>query len=199
MKLRQTRLQKPGAAANGPAWRSALRVSMIVGAWMLVSPAQAQGLKAGLWEHRYTMKSDSGQMEKGMADMKAQLDRMPPEQRKMMEQMMAQQGVGMTGQANTVKVCISAEEAARGELPAGDGKCQQKDIKRSGSTIKASFSCAGPPPTTGTSEMTLQGDSAYKGRSIIDTSVKGKPERMTMDVSGKWMGADCGPLKPRKP
>jgi Protein of unknown function (DUF3617) len=173
-------------------------LTLLAGALLAAGQAQAQGLKAGLWEHRTTMKSDSGQVEKGMTDMKARMDRMPPEQRKMIEQMMAQKGVGMTGTANTVKVCISAEEAARGELPAGDGKCQQKDIQRSGNRIKASFACAGPPPTTGTSEMTLKGDSAYEGRSVIDSTVKGKPERMTVDVSGQWLGASCGEIKPMR-
>jgi hypothetical protein len=160
--------------------------------------ANAQNLKPGLWEHGFTMKSASGEIEKGMAQAQAELARLPPDQRKMMEQMMAQQGVGMTGKASSVRLCITPEQASRTELPAGDGKCEQKSLQRSGSTIRTSFVCAGPPPTSGQSEITLKGDTAYSGRSVVDTTVKGKPERMTMDVTGKWLSADCGNVKPLK-
>ena len=160
--------------------------------------AHAQNLKPGLWEHGFTMKSSSGEVEKSMAQAKAEMARLPPDQRKMMEQMLARQGVGMTPQGHTVRVCITPEQASRTELPDGDGKCEQKSLQRSGGTIRTSFVCAGPPPTSGHSEITLKGDTAYSGRSVVDTTVKGKPERMTMDVTGKWLSADCGNVKPIK-
>ncbi len=164
--------------------------------------SQAQSLKPGLWEHNFTMKSNSGEIEKAMAKMKAELAKMPPDQRKMMEQMMAQQGVGMGlgagANANTVKLCISPEQAKNFDLPAGDGKCQQTVTQRGGGTFKATFVCSGPPPSRGESEMTLKSDSAYTGKSVIDTTVQGKPERMNMDVTGKWLSADCGNIKPVK-
>jgi hypothetical protein len=51
--------------------------------------ASAQSMKPGLWEHSFTMKSQSGKMEQGMAEMQQQIAAMPPEKRKQMEQMMA--------------------------------------------------------------------------------------------------------------
>ena len=61
------------------------------------------------------MKTQGGQMENAMAQMQQQLANMPPEQRKMVEQMMAKQGLGMGNKANSVKVCISKEQAERAE------------------------------------------------------------------------------------
>ena len=55
--------------------------------------AGAQNLKPGLWEVTHKMQSSSGQMEQGMSQMEQQLAGMPPEQRKMVEEMMAKQGV----------------------------------------------------------------------------------------------------------
>lgn len=182
---------------NGTVVRG-LAAALLAGAGVAPGAAFAQNLKPGLWEHGFTMKSASGEMEKGMAQAQAELAKMPPERRKMMEQMVAQQGVGMTGKASTVRLCITPEQASRTELPAGDGKCEQKSLQRSGSTIRTSFVCAGPPPTSGRSEITLKGDTAYSGRSTVDTTVNGKPERMTMDVTGKWLSADCGNVKPVK-
>jgi Protein of unknown function (DUF3617) len=182
--------------SNPTRWLAAGGLSvLLLGA---AAAAQAQSLKPGLWEHSFTMKSSSGEMEKSMARMQTELAKMPPDQRKMMEQMMAKQGVGLSASANTVKLCISPEQAKNFELPAGDGKCQQTVTQRSSSSIKSSFVCSGPPPSKGEGEMTLKSDTAYTGRSVVDTVVNGKPERMNMDVSGKWLSADCGTIKPIK-
>jgi hypothetical protein len=160
--------------------------------------ASAQSMKPGLWEHSFTMKSQSGQMERGMAEMQKQLAAMPPEQRKMMEQMMAKNGVGMGTRANTAKVCISPEQAARMDLPQQDGQCKQDVTQRSGSTMKFKFSCAGQPPTSGEGEVTFSSPTSYSSKSVVNTVIEGKPERMTMDQIGKWLAADCGALKPVK-
>ncbi|MCB2028402.1 MAG: DUF3617 family protein, partial [Rhodoferax sp.] len=50
---------------------------------------QAQNLQPGLWELTSTMHSGSGQMEKAMAEAQKQMAALPPEQRKMMQDMMA--------------------------------------------------------------------------------------------------------------
>lgn len=162
------------------------------------APAGAQALKPGLWENSFTMKSTSGGMEKAMAEMQAQMAKMPPEQRKMMEQMMAKQGVGMGPKGNTVKFCMTPEDAARQELPAADGNCKQKITRRSGNTLAMSFTCTGNPPSTGEGEYTVVSDTAYSGKSVVNTTVNGKPERMDMTVAGKWLAADCGAIKPIK-
>ncbi len=160
--------------------------------------ASAQSMKPGLWEHSFTMKSGSGQIEKAMADMQKQMAAMPPDQRKQMEQMMAQSGVGMGARANTVKVCISPEQAARLDIPQKDDQCKQEITQRSASMMKFKFSCAGQPPASGEGEVTFHSPAHYSSKSVVNTSVEGKPERMTMDQTGKWLSADCGSLKPVK-
>jgi hypothetical protein len=155
-------------------------------------------MRPGLWEHSYTMKSQSGQMEKSMAEMQQQMASMPPEQRKMVEQMMAKQGMGMGTQGKSVRMCVTKEQAERDELPQQEGNCTQQVVERRGNTVKMKFSCSGNPPTTGESEVTFSGPMAYTGRSIVNTTIDGKPDRMTMEQSGKWLAADCGGIKPRR-
>src|ERR1041384_6387653 len=84
----------------------------------LPAGAQPGKLQPGLWEQALTMKSASGQMESQMAQMQQQLASMPPDQRKMVEDMMAKQGVAMGGggRNTTIKMCISPEQAERGEV-----------------------------------------------------------------------------------
>jgi hypothetical protein len=176
--------------------------SALIALVTLASPAFAQmgKLQPGLWEQAMTMKSASGQMESQMAQMQKDLASMPPEQRKMVEDMMAKQGMSMGsagGRNTTIKMCISAEQAERAELPQQEGNCKQEMVERSGSTVRYRFSCSGNPPTSGEGEYTLASPTSYSGRATVVTQVQGKPEKIEMTQTGRWLGADCGTLKPR--
>ncbi|MFZ2295254.1 MAG: DUF3617 family protein, partial [Polaromonas sp.] len=81
-------------------------------------------------------------------------------------------------------------------MPRQDGQCTQQAVQRTAGTVKLKFSCEGNPPTSGESELTLQGDTGYTGKTRINTVSNGKPEQLSMDQSGKWLGADCGTVKP---
>ena len=159
--------------------------------------AQPSPMRPGLWEHSYTIQSQSGEVERAMEQMQQQLAGMPPEQRKMMEQMMAGQGMQMGAAGQTIRVCISEEKAARGIVPQQEGNCSQEVVKRSRNTVKFTFNCPGNPPSSGESEITFPSPTAYTGKSTVNTTVNGKPERMSMDQSGQWLSSDCGNIRPR--
>lgn len=166
----------------------------------LAAAAHAQTTKPGLWEVTNKMQSSSGEMEKAMANMEKQMAGMPPEQRKQMQDMMAKQGVSMTPGTGgmTMKVCITKEMADRNELgQQQQGDCKTTQSPRSGNTVKFSYVCT-QPPSSGEGLMTFAGDTAYTMKMNTTTSVKGKPEKMSMDASGKWLSADCGAIKPKK-
>jgi len=169
---------------------------------LAAATASAQTQAPGLWEHSFTMKSDDGKMEKAMAEMQKQLASMPPEQRKQMEAAMASRGVKMSpggGGATTVKVCITKEEAAKPpEARMNAGNCTQKDMQRSGNTMKFKYECA-QPPSTGEGEMTFISDKAYTGKTLVTSQREGKSQQMTMEMQGKWLASDCGDVKPRTP
>ena len=163
-------------------------------------PAHAQTQAAGLWEHRFTVKSEDGRMEAAMAQMQQQLAAMPPEQRAQMEAMMASRGVKMGGQGSSAKYCVSKEQAARPAEPRLSGTdCTRHDVARSGNTVKFKFECSQPQPVQGDGEMTFSGDKAYRGRSTVVTHVRGQPQQMAMEMSGQWLSADCGDIKPFAP
>ena len=111
---------------------------------------------------------------------------------------MARQGVGMApGKPTSLRVCLSPEQAAREELPQHDGRCKQTSRERSGKVMRFKFACEGNPPSSGEGEYTMVSDKEHKGRMTVTTTVKGQPERMEMEQAGKWIGADCGAIKPR--
>jgi hypothetical protein len=160
--------------------------------------ASAQQMKPGLWEITNKMQSSSGQMEQGMAQMQQQMANMPPEQRKMVEDMMKQRGMSMapgSGGAMTVKFCMTKEMAERQEIPAQRGECKTTRQPAGPNTMKMSFTCTNPP-SSGEGEVTFSGPDAYRMKMLVNTTVQGKPEKVNMEGSGRWIGADCGDIKP---
>jgi Protein of unknown function (DUF3617) len=168
---------------------------------LLSGPAWAQKLAAGLWENTSTMKDSSPEGATRMAKMQEQMAKMPAEQRKMMEQMMARQGAGdamgmMAGKPTTMRVCITPEQAARDYTPSHDARCKSDSVERSGKTMRAKFSCSGDDKATGETEYTLTSDKAFSGRVVVTSMRQGQPNRMEITQTGRWLAADCGEVKP---
>jgi hypothetical protein len=138
------------------------------------------------------------QMDQAMAEMQKQLAAMSPEQRKQMESMMAGKGVQMApgaGGAMAVKICMTREMAERNEIPANQGDCKTTQQSRSGNTMKMAFTCS-KPASSGESQVTMAGNEAFTSRTTVQSTAGGKPQTTTMEGSGKWLGADCGTVKP---
>lgn len=163
--------------------------------------AGAQGLKPGLWEITNKMQMDGErgrQLAQAQAQMQAQMAAVPPEQRKMMEEMMARQGVklGAGGPGGmSVKMCMTREMAERNEMPVQQGDCRTTQQARSGNSMKMAFVCTNPP-SSGEGEVTFMGPEAYNMKMSVTTLVEGKSERMNMEGQGRWKGGDCGNIKP---
>jgi Protein of unknown function (DUF3617) len=160
--------------------------------------ALAQTTKPGLWEISSKLDSSSNpEMAKQMAEAQKQMASMPPAQRKMMEDMMAKQGVNMSMKAdgsNVMKVCITPEMASRPPVE------QQKDCAynypaRIGNTQRFSFQCT-KPVSSGEGEINFKGADDYIGTMKITTTDKGKKETMSMSTTGKFLGSSCGAIKP---
>ena len=165
----------------------------------MAQAAQAQKLTPGLWENSMTMKSGDSGMDAAMARMQKELAEMPPEQRKQVEAMMAGRGMGMGGAGGksiAARVCISKDQADGNELPQGnEGQCKREALVRSGSTLKFKFSCT-DPVSTGEGTYHFSSDKAYSGTMVVNTTREGRPMRLDMQQEGKWLGADCGSIKP---
>jgi hypothetical protein len=157
--------------------------------------SHAQGQKPGLWETKTTIKN--AKMDDAMAKMQGQMANMSPEQRQMVEQMMAQRGLGVAGNAVTAKVCVTKEQAAAGAMPQGDEHCQQKEVSRTASSIKFSYTCTGKDAGSGSGEITFVSPTSWTMHSVSDQTIDGKPEHVEINGTGTWIADDCGSVKPR--
>lgn len=161
-------------------------------------PAFAQ-MKPGLWEVSNKMSTGSGQLENAMAEMQKQMASMPPEQRKMMEDMMSKQGVSIdsgAGGAVIAKMCVTKEMVAQNQMPIQQhGDCTSTHTPIVGKTMKLTFSCT-KPPSSGEGQITFTSDTSYTMKMKANSTNTGKAETMNIDGTGKWLGADCGSIKP---
>ena len=174
-----------------------MRISVLSAAWVLAAclPAAAQSLKPGLWEINHRTGGNAA-MDPSLADMHKQLAAMPPEQRKQMEAMMGQRGMAMApgGGGMAVRVCMTQQMADRNEVPMQDG-CRITSQSRSGNTMKMTFACT-DPPSSGDGQFTFASAEAYTSRMTVKTAVAGRTETTTTEAAGKWLGADCGRIRP---
>jgi Protein of unknown function (DUF3617) len=175
--------------------------TMTISLGLLSAMAFAQTTKPGLWEISSKMDtSGNSEMAKQMAEAQKQMAAMPPAQRKMMEDMMAKQGMSMNmkGDGSTViKVCITPEMANRPPVE------QQKDCAynfpaRSGNTQRFSFQCT-QPVSSGEGEITFKGTDDYDGKMKLTTTHQGKKETVNMNTSGRFLSSNCGTIKPMVP
>ncbi len=160
--------------------------------------AFAQNLKPGLWEITSTMQSGGKDMSAAMATMQEKLASLPPEQRKMMQDMMAKQGVqmgGASGGGMSMKICMTQEMVDRNEMAPQKGDCTHTTSPRVGGTMKYSFQCT-KPPASGQGEVTFNSPEAYSMKMTTTTSAGGAERKLDMQSSGRWLDSNCGNIKP---
>jgi hypothetical protein len=196
---------------------------------LLAASASAQTIQPGLWESTSKIIGGTGEVGKAMTQMQDQLAKMPPEQRKAMEQMMSPEGrsammaqmqkqmanmppeqrkameqamnmnanisMGSDG-STTIKMCITQEMIDRkGWMGQTEGKCTHTVSPAVGNTQKFGFTCT-EPPSNGEGSVTFIGKTSYTSSMKINTVRNGKPEIIAFEASSKFLGADCGTVKP---
>lgn len=165
-------------------------------AGLAAGSVHAQNMKPGLWEFKQTPQLDPARRAQMDQAQKA-MESMPAEQRQMMEKMMASRGVNMSmsGGSITLKTCVTKEQAERNMAPVNQhGNCTQ-DVKRSGNTIQTHFVCTNPD-SEGDATVTLRGNEGFTNDVTVRHTRQGKTEVTKVSGEGRWLGADCGDVKP---
>ncbi|WP_331353249.1 DUF3617 domain-containing protein [Cellvibrio sp. UBA7671] len=193
----------------------------VIGTTVLSSQAEPikVDMKAGLWENNMTWDADSAkemqamqtdQMKAAMEQMKEQFANMPPEQRKQMEAIMAQSGmeikddgvsfkndqVQVSPSGTNVKSCITQAEIDRGELPDDVDGCKSTITKISATRFKSTYVCSGEEQARGESEVNFHSPKHYSGTGTMVHMMNGEKRTMNFKMEGKWLGSDCGDIKP---
>ena len=178
---------------------TALRSLIAVGLVTCAAAAHAQTpppIKPGLWQVQSEREVD-GQKAR-MPDMNEQMKNMPPEVRKQIEAMMKARGVDMSGGAGEMKICVTRELLDQGKWQNEQGTCKTDYSSRSGSSWKWHTSCSEPVAETD-GEAIFAGPENYTVKTVTKMIIQGEPKTSRMTLNSKWMGADCGDVKPINP
>lgn len=162
---------------------------------------QPPKLKPGLWEMQMQgghmggqQAPDAAEMSKAMQQMQAQLAKMPPEQRKMIEAQMGNMGVAMSNSGG-IRICLTEEDIKRDAIPVSDGKCSSKVKSRTANRWVMTHACT-DPVTSGEAEVVFEGSQAYRVKAKGTVVQNGKTQPYEMAMRMQHVSADCGKVKP---
>jgi len=171
---------------------------ILVGLLALVpraAQAQAPPIKPGLWQVQSQREVDGQRVQ--MPDMSERLKTMRPEARQQMEAMMKQRGVDMSG-AGDMKICLTKDSLDPGQWQRQQGTCKTDYSSRSGSAWKWHTTCSDPVAETD-GEATFTSTDTYTVKTATTMTVQGQTRTTRMVLNSKWLGPDCGDVKPVNP
>jgi len=176
----------------------AILLASLVAALGAALPATAQTIKPGLWAMSNKMTSSDPALGQAMSAMQEHMANMSPEQRQQMQNMMQQHGVQLdisAGGALQTKICMTREMAERKEFPVQQGDCRQTYSRQSPTRGHIAFTCT-KPRVSGEGDVTADNDTSYRAHMKIRSEEEGRNQVVDMDVTGKWLAADCGNIRP---
>lgn len=152
--------------------------------------------KPGLWETSNKAGGANGaQMSSLLAAAQQHMNGMDPAQRAKIEGMMAKNGVVLENGGISAKACVTPAMAARQQMPVQQkGACTYRFNPPAGNTIAYSFSCSNPV-ARGEGSAVFSSPTAYTGSTRVAGGSNGE-HSMTIESSGRWVGADCGAIAP---
>jgi hypothetical protein len=177
--------------------RAGLGMGLTLG--FAVAWADAPPIKPGLWEITTDSRTVNG---KAMPDMTSkmaeQMQKLPPDVRAKMDAQMKAHGVQMTpssGGQMGVRMCITKDMLDKNQWQKTDSHCENTSQSHTGTTWSWKFKCT-QPPSEGEGTTTFQSADAYASDVHMSSQHNGQPVSIDMKHHGKWLGADCGDLKP---
>jgi hypothetical protein len=161
-------------------------------------PLPIPPVKPGLWEARWSALDADGH--EIVPPEQAALSKLSPEARARMADAMRARGVSMPDSNGTIKVCLSREmfESGRWQQMASDAGCATNYSTLSGTSWKWHSSCTALKSESD-GEAVFSSPESYRTKVTTTATVMGKTNTSTRVVQGKWLGADCGDIKPFAP
>jgi Protein of unknown function (DUF3617) len=150
-------------------------------------------VKPGLWE----VTSDS-ERSGALPIPPEALERMTPDQRAKLEAAMQQ---SMGPRHRVTKHCITQADIDKGFERMGEMDRAQctRTVTASASTVRAgTFTCTGMENASGTYRFEAKSTESVVGTWNATLNNSGKTMTMKNALQGKWLGADCGDVKPRE-
>ena len=158
---------------------------------LCVQAQSAPPIKPGLWE----VQSERLVNGQPMHDMAQRMKDMPPEARARMEAAMKARG----GPSGGLKICHTKESLDQGRWQEAQTRCKTDFGTRSGSVWKWHSSCGEPTASETDGEVTFTSPESYAVKTSTTMTMKGQARSTQMTMTARWLGSDCGTVKPFTP
>ena len=158
---------------------------LVAGAALPLSAQKSPlNIKPGLWEMSVQLDM-AGAMPPGI-----DVSKMPPEQKAKFEALMAAQ----KNTPHVVKSCVTQEEIDKYEVneAGNDPSCKTAVTKNSPTLVEMTQTCSGPAAGTRETRIEAPTPTAMK---VVSKATSGRGAGTTVNMNGKWLGADCGDTK----
>ena len=175
-------------------------------------------MKAGLWQNSIKFEGGAqGQMaalqkdqaDSILGDMQEQLKNMPPEQRKMMEEALAE-SKAQTGQSQEYKTdqmtlskdgvvskrCITQAEIDKGWVPDSEDGCKSTVTAVGKNKYKMHQACEGEDASSMDADVVFSSTTQFSGKGTAVQNFNGKKYTIPVTLEGKWLASECGAIKP---
>jgi len=153
--------------------------------------AAETNMRPGLWQITTT------------SDLLLLAQHVPPDQMQSIKDLASEYGLEMPQIENGAAIsqaCITQEMAKQKTLPNlynAQLGCSSKNATRSGNNYKIDFVCASPDlKGNGTAAGVITNPEAFTGQTHFNGEAQGNPVNEKADISGKWLNASCGTVKP---
>jgi hypothetical protein len=172
-----------------------LRFALALAAVLAPAAAAAQTppIKPGLWEVRSERQVDGRKAPMPADSMK----NLSPEVRAKIEAQMKANGVAL-GSGGANRICFDKSSLDAGRWQSRATTCKTEYSTRSATGWKWRSTCT-QPESTSDGEAVFTNAENYTVSTTSTHSFRGEPKTTQMTIRAKWLGADCGDLKPIDP
>ena len=148
-------------------------------------------IKPGLWQVQSERVVNGQKAPDPMERMKD----MPPEVRAKLEAAMKQRGVDTSSAGGPMKICLSRESLDQGQWQGQRARCKT-DFNTRGASVWTWHSVCTEPASETDGEASFTTPESYTVKTSTTMAMKGQARTSQMTISARWLGADCGTLKP---
>ena len=158
-------------------------------------PPTVPPIKAGLWE---VMDLNFGNNDKGHNELdtiQSALKDLPAGMRDQMKALMKSRGVDVDSERGEIKACLTQQMLTEGRLQHAQTGCSVTETLHSSNNWKWHSSCPALK-TESDGEVTFKTSETYASKITTSSNVSGHPTTTTISSNARWLGPDCGDIKP---
>lgn len=170
---------------------SQFSLTLISIAFITSAHAAETSMKPGLWEVTTT------------SNLLTLASQIPPEQMESINDLAKEYGFEMPAIQNGAaksNACITQEMANKKLMPSSfqeQAGCKVNKATQTGNSYRVEFVCKNPQlDGNGVAEGTFTNAESFTGQTVFNGTVQGNPIKDQANMSGKWVSASCGNVKP---